>query len=950
LIGGGGNDTLTGDAGDDTLDGGAGADEFNPGAGNDVYVIDNVGDKIQPLLDDGVDTVEGTITFTLINQENLTLKGAAAINGTGNENSNVITGNAAANVLNGMSGVDTLIGGAGNDTYIADASSEKITELVNQGTDLVKSSASFTLPDHVENLTLTEADSVTGTGNTLNNLIAGNIGNNQLDGDGGNDTLSGGDGNDTLDGGAGNDSMAGGLGDDRYIVDSTTDRVTETSTAAGKDRVRSFESFTLGAYVEELELTGGKSINGTGNTLDNLLIGNAFANVLDGKTGADDMRGGAGDDVYVQDNLGDQMNEEGNTDSGDELRTNQAHSNALPGIEHYTFTGAKAIDFLADGAANRISGTALADTLDGLGEDDTLVGGSGNDLLVGDAAHDSLDGGAGADTMDGDEGNDTYVIDSASDKIVGGLDGSDTVRSSITYVLLAGLEHLVLIGAAAINGIGTSLDNQLTGNDSANVLDGGTGDDTMAGNKGNDTYKVDSSADQVIEVDNGGTDTVLSDKNYVLFDKNVENLTLLGTALAATGNESKNRLTGNDQNNQLDGAAGADTLVGGKGNDIYRVDVAQDIVTESSTLSTEIDTVQSTAPSYVLPAYVENLILLEGAGNGTGNTLANTITGNSGPNSLAGSAGNDVLAGNGGNDTLDGGTGTDTLEGGPGNDLYVQDSALDEIDEETSTDPGDELKTNQTLSNSSERPGIEHYTFTGSKAIDFDADDAANRITGTALADTLDGGAGNDTLSGGAGADSLVGGLGNDTYVVDNANDRLRDDVGVGIDTVQSSVSFDLTDDNPGPAGTVFGTLENLTLVGAGAISGTGNDAANVIIGNGAANTITGRGGNDTIDGGAGNDTIRYTSALDGHDVIDNFDANPAGGQDVLNLDALFDSLPVPAALRAARVSVAPPVGGSVEVSIDTNGIGGPDLTIVTINLSNPADQITVGQDIVVGT
>ncbi|KQO86679.1 M10 family metallopeptidase C-terminal domain-containing protein [Methylobacterium sp. Leaf91] len=107
---------LRGGNGDDLLNGKGGTDTLYGGAGNDLYVIDNLGDKVVELSDGGRDTVAASVSYTLANNiENLTLTGTASISGTGQSLANNIVGNAAANHLSGEGGNDILIGGPGRD-------------------------------------------------------------------------------------------------------------------------------------------------------------------------------------------------------------------------------------------------------------------------------------------------------------------------------------------------------------------------------------------------------------------------------------------------------------------------------------------------------------------------------------------------------------------------------------------------------------------------------------------------------------------------------------------------------------------------------------------------------------------------------------------------------------------------------------------------------------------
>jgi Ca2+-binding RTX toxin-like protein len=637
LDGGDGNDLLFGDWGNDILLGGNGADSLFGGMGDDLFRVDSAADQVSENANEGTDTVESAITYTLgANLENLTLIGSAVIDGTGNTLANILVGNDAAN---------KLTGGAGNDTYYIGAG-DTIVEASSGGTDSVFSSVSFTLPANVENLTLTGSANIDATGNTLANVLNGNSGNNQLDG------------------GSGSDKMSGGAGDDTYVVDATGDTVTENANE-GVDSVLSSVTYTLSANVENLTLTGTSAINGTGNASDNVLTGNSAINTLtggagndrlNGGAGADKMLGGIGNDTYVVDVSGDAVTENANegTDTVESAITYTLGSN----VENLVLTGTAAIN-------------ATGNTL--------------NNVLTGNAAANKLDGGTGADTMQGGAGDDSYVVDNAGDVVVENLnEGIDSVSSAVTYTLSANVENLTLTGSAAINGTGNALDNILNGNSGANTLiggagndrlEGGTGNDTMLGGLGNDTYVVNAAGDIITENANEGIDSVESAVTYTL-GANLENLTLTGSsAINATGNALDNVLTGNSGantltggagNDRLIGGAGSDKMLGGTGDDTYVVDATGDVVTENA--NEGFDAVESSV-TYTLGNNVERLTLTgTSAINGTGNTSDNVITGNSAVNTLTGGTGDDLLSGAAGNDIVKGDAGTDILEGGDGND------------------------------------------------------------------------------------------------------------------------------------------------------------------------------------------------------------------------------------------------------------------------------------------
>ena len=275
-----------------------------------------------------------------------------------------------------------------------------------------------------------------------------------------------------------------------------------------------------------------------------------------------------------------------------------------------------------------------------------------------------------------------YFIDNTND-IVTELanEGTDTVKSTISYTLDANVENLILLGSSNLNATGNALNNSLTGNIGNNILTGGAGKDTLIGGYGNDTYIVDID-DTVFEDVNSGVDTIIADFDYTL-GANIEHLTLTGNNnISGTGNNLNNAITGNNANNTLTGGDGKDTLTGGLGNDTYIIGLndTADIIIE---LANEgIDTVQSYI-SYVLANNLEHLDLL-----GTANINA---AGNNSDNILTGNQGNNVLAGAGGNDTLIGGLGDDVY-------VFSRGDGVDTIDNTDANNGNDSLLLNTGIS------------------------------------------------------------------------------------------------------------------------------------------------------------------------------------------------------------------------------------------------------------
>ena len=368
---GGGDDEIYGSAGDDSVRGEAGHDWLYGGGGYDFLVGGDGHDHLYG--EDGPDYLLG------------------------DSGDDMLSGARGDDVLRGGSGFDALFGGLGDDLFVLDDANDSVVEFAGQGYDTVRAWVSYTLPGNVESLILA-GSAADGTGNSLGNDIVGNTGSNRLCGGGGDDDLHGdagddslhgdegldhlyGDaGSDFLDGGAGSDIMYGGAGDDYYIVDSTSDQVSETA-GEGRDTVSSHvTSYTLPDNVEDLSLFG-SARNGTGNGLDNTIHGNDVGNTLMGGNGndwlsgrggddylvggigSDTMRGGSGDDTYDVDSSGDSVTE--NAGEGHDAVISSVTYTLGANVEDLYLIGVRAIDGTGNALDNRIYGNPGNNVLPG---------------------------------------------------------------------------------------------------------------------------------------------------------------------------------------------------------------------------------------------------------------------------------------------------------------------------------------------------------------------------------------------------------------------------------------------------------------------------------------------------------------------------------------------------------------------------------------------------------
>jgi serralysin len=355
-----------------------------------------------------------------------------------------------------------------------------------------------------------------------------------------------------------------------------------------------------------------------GNDEANVLFGGIEPDELSGLGGDDFLYGGGnidvlaggdGDDIFVVDFVvfsllhgtsitPDQVIEESGGGTDTVLMEAFAPFTRLIGLTPRTFYAGYTlpanvengivggVDFGLDADyKSSLAGNALANI---------LIGNRGENTLSGFAGNDQIDGSTGADTMIGGLGNDAYQVDNASDVVVEELNaGTDWVNTTVSYILSANTEVLVLLGAEAIDGTGNATANTLIGNSTGNILKGAAGNDILEGHGGNDVLRGGDGRDVL----DGGTGTdwaSYSDKTVgmavtlasagntsvkvggVVEDtiRNIENMqggsgndTLAGDGLA-------NRLMGYAGNDILNGGAGNDVLTGGLGNDQFLFNTA----------------------------------------------------------------------------------------------------------------------------------------------------------------------------------------------------------------------------------------------------------------------------------------------------------------------------------------------------------------------------------------
>lgn len=496
----------------------------------------------------------------------------------------------------------------------------------------------------------------------------------------------------------------------------------------------------------------------------------------------------------------------------------------------------------------------------------------------------------------------------------------DSLATNVSATLGSNTRGLTLLGIDNVNATGNSLANNLGGNKGANQLNGAGGADTLTGGAGNDVF--------IIRAGEGNGEVITDFTG---------NGSAAGDAIRFEGYGSGATLT-NVSGNQwrVTGNGFSETLT------ITGAVASSDITFDGTT---------STLPGGGATAGADTLAGTAAADTIDGLAGNDSITGVAGDDRLTGGDGNDTLAGGDGNDTLTGSAGTDSMVGGLGNDVMSVDATTDRV-VEASGQGGDTVQSSITytlgtyVENLTLVAGAGNVNGTGNASANvMTGNEGANSLASGSGNDSLTGGAGNDTLNGGSGSDAMAGGTGNDTYYVGTSGDVVTENSGQGTDTVVSGITY-----------TLGANVENLTLSGASALRGTGNDLGNLLTGNGAGNTLSGSagadtlrggGGNDVLNGGTGSDTFWRATGSDGRDTIQDFTRGASGDKlDVSDVLVGFDSSDNINDFVQLAVS-----GGNTIVRIDANGATGghayTDVFVLTGVTGLTVDQLAADGNIV---
>jgi Ca2+-binding RTX toxin-like protein len=902
IVGNTGNNTLDGGAGNDILVGGVfrSIEEFFLfGTGSDI-LIGGGGDDV--LMADG-----GNVVFSVgpVSDEWLFLGGGSEFR----ENVPRLAD-------------DLFIGGSGNDTYILYSQDETVIEAVEEGTDTVQAYVSYILGDNLENLTLVGDGNLNGTGNELDNVLIGNSEDNVLSGEAGDDTLWGGSVRDTETGvmTSGNDTLIGGVGHDMYVfnVGDGIDTIQDVATVGEGNRIQFGEgimqndlTFTQDEVTRTLTIQVGRS------GADQLILTNFDSTGVTGSFVVETLAFANGSTAQLAVLLENHINQAPTVANPLADQTVPEDAPFILQVPANTFADPDAGDVLTY-SATLGNGTALPTWLSFNATTQTFTG-TPDDAQVGslDLRVTAIDSGnlSVSDTF-------TLTIQNVNEAptVANPISNQTTLEDTpVSLVVSANIfadqdaTHGDTLTYSASLASGAALPTWLSFNSNTRTFTG-TPDDAQVGSLGIKVTATDTGNETaedifILTVQNVNeapiVTTPLADQQItqgLAFSFVVPTTTFTDVDPGDSLAYSATLANGDSLPTWLSFSATTGTFSGTpQAGDVGAIDVRV-TATDTGVLSATDVFAISIAPS---GGTAGNDTLIGTSGNDLLNGLA-------GDDILRGLAGTDTLLGGAGNDLLDGGTGTDTLIGGTGNDTYVVstgDSVIEEANAGTDTVLSD---VTQTLA-----ANVERLVLTGTNAINGTGNSLNNILTGNNAANVLDGGTGSDILTG------LDG---NDSYLIDNTGDTVVEFISHGIDTAQSSVTY-----------TLDANVENLTLTGTTAISGTGNGLNNTLIGNSVNNTLSGAGGhdslrgsegNDMLNGGSGNDTY-LVGRGDGQDLV----RESGGTTDKLLYDAGIDPLDLVISRQANNLRLA--IHGSTDAVTIQNWYGGLSNRTETIQAGN---------------
>ena len=810
------NNKIVGNDYDNIIDGKGGTNKLYGGKGDDTYIINasNANDTIYEYSDGGVDTVKSSVTYRITNKyvENLILTGNDNIDGRGNNQANYIEGNSASNVLRGAGGNDTLYGGGGvdslyggadDDTYIVDNNTTLVKELADEGIDTVLASVDYTLTNHVENLTLTGTENLSGTGNTMDNIIIGNSGDNIIEGKKGNDTLQGGEGSDTY-------VFNRGDGEDTIIESGSTYKFTDAI------------SFGTGINVEDVKFTKSGndlivSIIGTDNKItikdsninpDNRIEQFIFDNgtVIDGKKFYELTTNIEHNKVYSE-HFSSETNSEVST--FDRIYNNDG---SLKEESRYNSDGTlnSKIVYLS---GNKINTVAKYEN--GIEQPTTITTYTYNSttgLLTRSLEKDTStqQSISQVDYTYNSAGKLTQALESRWHKKPNGTYGKYTAVQDVYTYNSIGQVATATYNIGYVDETETYVKYKDEVTYTYNSLNKISTKVTKSGYRVNNVWQLHVSESVAYEYDN---ETGLMTKESVKIgyeDNNVwktklsqihtynynsdnilaEKITYDCTLLS---DGSYSEVISQREVNTYDEETGKLILTNTYQGDSLVESVKYEYIYDDNKnlLSQKIyngTITNNEASSYELVKEIAmntyNNVL-----NGDDNN--NVLYGGQFEDYLSGGAGSDTLYGGLGNDTLDGGANRDVMIGGKGDDTYYVSNATDVIIE--NEDEGIDT----VISDISYHLGnnVENLTIEGTRAnVKAEGNNIGNIIIGSSVAnelvgyggnDYLYGGDGDDTLYGGADDDTLVGGKGNDFVSGSTGNDTFIFNKGDGIDTVR---------------------------------------------------------------------------------------------------------------------------------------------------------------------